>query len=159
MKKGTVSRVFSLCLYTSKHNFQINLVPLSGIRSQCPISVTPVKSYDIKSLSINTAVTRSGGLVLVTLAWKKPTFVWLLKTLKGKPPSCATKHFFSASKLSGCYKKQFESVPTLNFFSPIVNYSSEFHEISFYVEWHVNVLVFYQLEMMKRMDAAVKEQL
>ena len=94
MKKGTVSRVFSLCLYTSKHNFQINLVPLSGIRSQCPISVTPAKSYDIKSLSINTAVTRSGGLVLVTLAWKKPTFVWLLKTLKGKPPSCATKHFF-----------------------------------------------------------------
>ena len=94
MKKGTVSRVFSLCLYTSKHNFQINLVPLSGIRPQCPISVTPAKSYDIKSLSINTAVTRSGGLVLVTLAWKKPTFVWLLKTLKGKPPSCATKHFF-----------------------------------------------------------------
>ena len=94
MKKGTVSRVFSLCLYTSKHNFQINLVPLSGIRSQCPISVTPAKSYDIKSLSINTAVTRSGGLVLGTLARKKPTFVWLLKTLKGKPPSCATKHFF-----------------------------------------------------------------
>ena len=116
MKKGTVSRVFSLCLYTSKHNFQINLVPLSGIRSQCPISVTPAKSYDIKSLSINTAVTRSGGLVLVTLAWKKPTFVWLLKTLKGKPPSCATKHFFFRLQIIWLLLKTVWKCPYTQFF-------------------------------------------
>ena len=82
-------------MYTSKHNFEINLLPLSGIRSrECPVTVTPAKSYDIKSLPINAAVVRSGGLVLVSLAWKKPTFVYLLKALKEKPPSRATKHFF-----------------------------------------------------------------
>lgn len=129
MKKGTVSRVFSLCLYTSKHNFQINLVPLSGIRSQCPISVTPAKSYDIKSLSINTAVTRSGGLVLVTLAWKKPTFVWLLKTLKGKPPSCATKHFFRLQIIWLLLKTVWKCPYTQVFFSD--------NQLQFRISWNL----------------------
>ena len=129
MKKGTVSRVFSLCLYTSKNNFQINLVPLSGIRSQCPISVTPAKSYDIKSLSINTAVTRSGGLVLVTLAWKKPTFVWLLKTLKGKPPSCATKHFFRLQIIWLLLKTVWKCLYTQVFFSD--------NQLQFRISWNL----------------------
>ena len=129
MKKGTVSRVFSLCLYTSKHNFQINLVPLSGIRPQCPISVTPAKSYDIKSLSINTAVTRSGGLVLVTLAWKKPTFVWLLKTLKGKTPSCATKHFFRLQIIWLLLKTVWKCPYTQVFFSD--------NQLQFRISWNL----------------------